>query len=283
MLSLVGQSLAELYPLLLDRIMADGRVSGPRGKTTRTIDTTILVINDPVSVVMTSPLRRWNYRFAVAEAGWIASGSDDAEWIGRFNKAMLSFSDDGKTLAGAYGPRVVLQLPWVFESLQRDMDTRQAVITTWYPRAAGEFSKDVPCTVAMHFQVIESKLCLTVFMRSNDAWLGLPYDAFSFTVLQRIVAQAIGLPPGPYTHIASNMHLYASDMEAAHALTRSFIGGMEGPPMNAIGHNVGEHLLDAMDGVSYTSEDGFVRELAAVARGDTGPWLQRALAANGRS
>jgi thymidylate synthase len=196
---------------------------------------------------MVSPARRPNYRFGLAEACWILAGSDDAELIGRFNRHMLKFSDDGRTMWGAYGPRLMGQLAHVISSLRRDPASRQAVVTTWRPmveaayspngddamRAAGMVhypgdvdvpewdgsswrSKDVPCTVAWHFQLRHEKLQLTVFMRSNDIWLGLPYDLLSFTTVQRVVASMLGVEPGPYHHITSNLHLYETNFEAAH-------------------------------------------------------------------
>jgi hypothetical protein len=54
-----------------------------------------------------------------------------------------------------------------------------------------------------------------VFMRSNDCWLGLPYDVLSFTTVQRVVASALGVQPGEYCHVADNLHLYEKDHEAA--------------------------------------------------------------------
>lgn len=201
---------------------------------------------------LVSPARKPNYRFGLAEACWILAGSDDARLIGSFNKQMLRFSDDGKHMWGAYGPRLMGQLAHTVETLKRDPDSRQAVVTTWRPQVgpvdlterddnlessynamvgagicdgwdtkppewdgSSWRSKDIPCTVAWHFQVRYDQLHLTVFMRSNDVWLGLPYDLLSFTTVQRVVASMLGIEPGSYNHVASNLHLYDSNEEQA--------------------------------------------------------------------
>src|SRR5260370_41880706 len=52
-------------------------------------------------------------------------------------------------------------------------------------------------------------------MRSNDAWLGLPYDVFTFTRIQAYVAAAVGVEPGRYTHTVGSLHLYERDWERA--------------------------------------------------------------------
>jgi thymidylate synthase len=54
-----------------------------------------------------------------------------------------------------------------------------------------------------------------VAMRSNDAYLGLPHDIFSFTMLQEMVARAIGAELGEYKHCAGSLHLYKKHFAAA--------------------------------------------------------------------
>lgn len=64
------------------------------------------------------------------------------------------------------------------------------------------------CTLNLQFFVREGKVELHVNMRSNDIWLGFPYDVFNFTSLQRYVASALQLPAGEYVHHVGSMHLY---------------------------------------------------------------------------
>jgi hypothetical protein len=71
--------------------------------------------------------------------------------------------------------------------------------------------KDIPCTIALHFMVRGGRLELNVTMRSNDVWLGTPYDFTQFAILQASVAQALGLEVGRYVHSAGSLHLYGRD------------------------------------------------------------------------
>lgn len=281
-----ANSLVEVYPFLLKSCL-QGRpqYSGDPKRGCLTYDGTMMfTILDPTSVVMASKMRRWNYRFALAESAWILSGSDKLGWLAKYNSKMRDFSDDGDTLSGAYGPRFVDQLPWVLESIKRDHDTRQAVITTWYPRVEGQRSKDVPCTVAFHFQVIHNRLCMTVFMRSNDVWLGVPYDVFSFTTIQRVVASMLRLTPGRYTHIASNFHIYEHDAEAARALLGAGIGAYHAPRIPQLPDNyddVKTHLYASMCG-SVNDSDCYFGELSRLDCVESTGWLAKVLSANGR-
>ncbi len=241
-----------LVRLALSTVLEHGRMSAPRGKRVLEVHTpTVFTLVNPAMPLVTTPGRRANYRFGMSEALWILSGSEDLEPMARHNNRMREFSDDGQTLWGAYGPRVVGQLPHVIASLGRDEDSRQAVLTTWRPQvgfvtpmypASGKVlkaaglpygdrlmgcpeweddswrSKDTPCTVAWHFMIRGGALNLTVFMRSNDAWLGTPYDILSFTTIQRAVAAVIGVPVGHYHHVVSNLHLYDEHVDKARAM-----------------------------------------------------------------
>lgn len=231
-----------------NHVLLHGMRASPRGKD-------VLECTSPVVIELTNvrqPLvlntaRRANYKFGMAEACWIASGADDVKSVAKYNRRMMSFSDDERTLWGAYGPRVVGQLPHVIASLKSDRESRQAVITTWRPqvpsvdgssweamRAAGVVdwnsdtpspawdgaswkTKDTPCTVAWHFQLRYGMLQLTVFMRSNDLWLGLPYDVLSFTTVQRMVAAILGCDVGTYFHVVSNLHVYDEHLPGVYA------------------------------------------------------------------
>jgi thymidylate synthase len=169
--------------------------------------------------VLTLPGRKLGYRFMAAEAAWILSGSDRLDEILPWSRRMADFSDDGATLRGAYGPRFVSQLDWVVAKLLADPDTRQATMTLWTPRPAA--SKDVPCTVALDFKLRDGRLNLHAFMRSSDAWLGLPYDVFSFTMMAaRVLGTFVarggntygGLDLGTLYLTAASSHLYLPDV-----------------------------------------------------------------------
>ena len=260
----------------------------------------VLTLTDPCRPFIASPARRPFYRFGLIEACWILSGSDDLMSVASVNPHYREFSDDGRVLWGAYGPRLIAQLDHVLSSIRRDPDTRQAVVTTWRPmvhpgneelversfhRVLGTDirpewdgsswrSKDVPCTVAWHFQLRDGKLDLTVFMRSNDVWLGLIYDVLSFTTVQRVVASALGATPGAYNHIASNLHLYVTDLDAAQSVLNERPGSA--PRMTDMGDSFAErsasmiarvfrHTLDDQN-VSL-NDKGLRPFIAAVANG----------------
>ena len=49
---------------------------------------------------------------------------------------------------------------------------------------------------------------MTTYMRSNDLWMGFPYDVFQFTNMQVLMSMELGVGIGFYTHISGSLHLY---------------------------------------------------------------------------
>jgi thymidylate synthase len=164
----------------------------------------------------------------VAEWLWIMTGRNDVATISAYNKQIAAFSDNGITFFGAYGPQVIRQLPQIIELLRKDPDTRQAVLNIWQPLALQVPTKDVPCTLTWQFFIRGGKLELHANMRSNDVWLGLPYDLFNFTQVQRAVANELDLACGDYVHHVGSLHLY--EQHYAVAQTTAADRGLDIPP-----------------------------------------------------
>lgn len=206
---------------VIESTLTNGIFRSPRGiPTLETIHRTIQV--DMRRPVLTVEARKLSYTFMLAEAHWILSGSDRVADIEPYNKNIAKFSDDGVIFHGAYGPKVHSQIAGVIEKLIDDPDTRQACINIWRENPLP--SKDIPCTMSIVFQIRDTKLHCSVFMRSSDIWLGLPYDVFNFSMLSHWVCALINernidglrITPGALSLTVASSHLYENNFEAAN-------------------------------------------------------------------
>jgi thymidylate synthase len=188
----------------------------PRGFATRELLGVTLRVNDMRNNIIHHPVRNLNYRYLVAEWLWIALGLEDLGTLTQYNGQMSRFSDDGKVLAGAYGPRLQTQWQYVIAQLQQSRDSRQAVATIWTPNPSP--SKDIPCTISLQFLVREDKLNLIVTMRSSDVWLGIPYDVYTFSQLGNSIAGILNLEPGFIQMQLGSSHLYEENLAKAEEL-----------------------------------------------------------------
>jgi thymidylate synthase len=210
----------------LAAIMAVGDKVSPRGKQTLELPHHRVVVNMKWPV-LTIPERKLSYRFMAAEAYWILSGSNKVDDIAPWNKRIADFSDNGESFFGAYGPRIESQIDYVCRKLVDDVNTRQACMTIWKENPPA--TKDVPCTVAITASIRKgNELNIHVFMRSSDAWLGLPYDVFNFTMLGYKICARIReqygtlLHPGMLYVTAASSHLYQEQWDEATAIVEKY-------------------------------------------------------------
>ena len=147
------------------------------------------------SIPMSKPIvnltqRKIGYRFMLAEAAWVLSGDNRVLTLKPYSKMVEKFSDDGLSFFGAYGPPVRDQIEYICRAMKKDLYTRQAVISIWRPKPPE--SKDIPCTLSLQFMVRDydglNILHCFANLRSSDAWLGVPYDWFTFSMISAYIA-----------------------------------------------------------------------------------------------
>lgn len=203
-----NEAWTDLYEQLLaceDNISVHGRTMNGE------ILTAVSIIRNPREGIVDNPKRGMSMKYAVGELLWYLSGSDKLSDIKPYSGFWSKISDDGETINSAYGYRIRSKFgfdQWehVKHLLRTDEGSRQAVIHI--KDASDKPTKDMPCTIALQYQIRDGKLYATTIMRSNDIWLGWPYDVFCFTSLQVMMAMELGVDVGTYTHVANNLHLY---------------------------------------------------------------------------
>jgi thymidylate synthase len=80
-----------------------------------------------------------------------------------------------------------------------------------------------PCHLLFQFYVNDGKLSLQLYQRSGDAFLGVPFNIASYSLLLMMVAQVTGLVPHEFVHTLGDAHIYNDHMEQVQTqLTRSF-------------------------------------------------------------
>lgn len=237
MITMTSGSANELYTAACRAVSRDGVVVSPRGMTTTEVMGVHLCLTDPRRrLVDLPPARVINPAFAVAEALWILSGSDEP-WIFDYNRALTRYTDNGR-LQGAYGPRIrswrgrIDQLDQVRRLLGRDPDSRQGVIQLFDPERDTRGHRDVPCTLGYRFFLRSGRLHMHTTMRSQDLWLGFPYDVFVATLLQELMAGWLGVELGEYHHYVDSLHLYAAHTQGAASLPAVAASSVAMPPIS---------------------------------------------------
>jgi thymidylate synthase len=122
---------------------------------------------------------------------------------------ILDFEVERGNWEYTYHRRMEAQIPWVVEELRRNPDSRRAAIVI---RDGDDLSSDSPaCLQHMHFLVRDGALHCKVLFRSNDATKAAFMNAFALVMLQKRIADGMGIMVGSYTHRANSFHVYERD------------------------------------------------------------------------
>ena len=215
-----AETIDDLLREVFDTILDQGERVVPRKGANKELFGVVLELIEPLARVSRTETKGRLYS-ALGELLWYLAGSDDLAFVQYYLGKDGYQSDDGKTVWGAYGPRLfrmrdgVNQIAQVKSILSNEKraPSRKAVIQLFNAEDISQDHADVPCTCTLQFLVRKTGLDMFVSMRSNDAYKGLPHDVFAFTMLQEILARDLGLPMGRYKHAAGSLHLYEDDEE----------------------------------------------------------------------
>jgi thymidylate synthase len=223
------------YAETLSRVLDHGDVvtggeslSVGAGKNSHELLNYSVVLSNPREKLIFNEARHIYLPSAVARFVWMMAGSDRLADIAFYEPKVKSFSDDGIAVPGSsYGQRIMRarpglnQLEAVIGRLTEDPQSRRAAISVYQPEDAVRSSCDIPCTFGLSYHIRQGKLYATTLMRSNNAFLLLPYNIFEFSLLAEAVAAELNIPLGGLTHYALSMHIYEHEV----AKSREVISG----------------------------------------------------------
>lgn len=98
---------------------------------------------------------------------------------------------------------------------------RRHILTAWNPSKIEEMGLP-PCHTFSQFEVRDGKLSCMLYCRSQDVFLGTPFNIASYALFVHMIAQVCGLEVGEYIHIGGNCHIYDNHREqVAQQLSRT--------------------------------------------------------------
>lgn len=234
---IVADTLDDLMRECMAEIIKNGIAVTPSKGPTRELFGVLLELKNPRARLSRTESKGTLFS-CLGELFWYLSGSDELDFIQYYIADYRKFSDDKKTLNGAYGKRfynhrqTYNQIGRVITLLKDKPNTRQAVIQIFDAHDLVITTEDVPCTCTLQFAVRSERLNLVTTMRSNDVYKGLPHDIFAFTMLQELVARALDIEVGWYKHFVSSMHIYDESMPQVNSyLEEGWTDNIPMPPM----------------------------------------------------
>lgn len=210
------------YVDLVQHVLNNGSVAAPRGLETREIEDVTIYISNIYAALPVGVNRGTVSGIGAVEACQILSGMSRPKLVVAVGPQFINYTEDSGFFHGSYGTRTRGQYDVVIDRLRNDSDSRQGVVTLWNPELdCLPGKKDYPCTVMHQFRIRNNRLNMSVYMRSNDVWLGSAYDFFQFTRVQLAMCSVLGIEPGTYAHHVGSLHIYANNYEAADKLKKT--------------------------------------------------------------
>ncbi|WJZ48532.1 thymidylate synthase [Actinomycetia phage DSL-LC01] len=209
------------YVDLVKHVFEHGTPASPRGMNTLEIEDATIYIDNIFPALPLGVGRGTVAGIGAVEACQIMSGLSKPKLVVAVGPQFINYTEDSGFFHGSYGTRTRGQYDVVIDRLKNDKDSRQGVVTLWDPKLdCLPGKKDYPCTVMHQFRIRNNKLNMSVYMRSNDVWLGSAYDFFQFTRVQIAMASVLGIEPGTYSHHVGSLHIYENNYAAINSLTK---------------------------------------------------------------
>lgn len=124
------------------------------------------------------------------------------------------FNANYKNCHTSYKDKGVDQIQRVIDDLKNPETrySRRHVISAWNPCQIDKMALP-PCHVLFQFHVTrDNKLSCTLYQRSGDVGLGVPFNILSYAALTRLIAHHCDLEPYEFIYYLGNTHIYADHL-----------------------------------------------------------------------
>ena len=180
--------------------------------------------------------KKVHFKSVVNELIWFLSGDTNTQGL---RENGVSIWDEWATEAGDLGPLYgaqwvnwptrdggsINQIDYVVDCLRNRPESRRILFHAWnveyLPDESISPQENVeqgrmalpPCHLLYQFYVADGKLSAMLYIRSSDAFLGLPFNIASVALLVHMLAQQVDLVPGEVIVTMGDCHLYSNHWE----------------------------------------------------------------------
>tara|TARA_B100001027_G_C16266731_1_gene332503 strand:- start:1471 stop:2355 length:885 start_codon:yes stop_codon:yes gene_type:complete len=90
--------------------------------------------------------------------------------------------------------------------------SRRMIMSAWNPEQLDEMALP-PCHVLSQYHLVDNRLSCTLYQRSGDVGLGIPFNIASYSFLTHLLAKHCDLEVGEFVHFIGNAHIYDDHIE----------------------------------------------------------------------
>jgi thymidylate synthase len=106
-----------------------------------------------------------------------------------------------------WGGKGIDQIQGLIDTIKCDPWNRRMILSAWNVSDLNDMAL-VPCHMFAQFYVRSGKLSISVYQRSADLFLGVPFDLASYAALTHMMAQQTDLEVGDMVYTFGDTHIY---------------------------------------------------------------------------
>ena len=163
------------------------------------------------------------FKGLAVEMLWFLQGGTNTAYLNQHNVRIWDpWADEKGDLGPVYGKqwrdwvapdgRHIDQIARVVESLRENPDSRRHIVTAWNVADLEKMALP-PCHMTFQFYVGAGRLSLQLYVRSNDLFLGAPFNIGQYALLTHMMAQQTGLAPGELIYTIGDAHIYLNHLD----------------------------------------------------------------------
>ncbi len=104
------------------------------------------------------------------------------------------------------------QIQRVIDSIKTNPDSRRHIVNAWNVSDLDQMALP-PCHMFYQFWVGDGKLSCHLYIRSNDLFLGAPFNIAEYALLTHMVAQQCDLEVGELVYTIGDAHIYLNHLD----------------------------------------------------------------------
>ncbi|MDZ4699763.1 MAG: thymidylate synthase [Rhodothermales bacterium] len=154
---------------------------------------------------------------------WFLQGSTNIQYLTDNGVSIWNeWADAEGNLGPVYGKqwrawrtadgREIDQIAGVIHTIKTNPDSRRILVNAWN---VGEIDQMAlpPCHLFYQFYVANGRLSCSLYIRSNDLFLGAPFNIAEYALLTHMIAQQCDLGVGELVYTIGDAHIYTNHLD----------------------------------------------------------------------
>jgi len=157
------------------------------------------------------------------------------------------------------------QLQTIIEGLKNPLTrtSRRHIMTAWNPCQLDQMALP-PCHILCQFNVHDgNKLSCSMYQRSGDFPLGIPFNIASYSFLTHLLAKHCGLEAYEFVHFVGNCHIYEDHIEPMKEQILREPYPFPTFTIKQVRENISDYQVDDFEIHNYKSHEAITMKMVA--------------------